>query len=73
MAAMLSYYEGLTFGSHEAIPETRKGMPLYSGTSHRFVEWRFKVNSRKRPIMSITDDELRGRELCFGALAVSHE
>ena len=59
----MAYLEGLTWGSQETLGETRSGMPLYSGTAHGLTEWRFKVNNRKRAVMSIVDEELRSQKL----------
>ena len=59
----MAYLEGLTYGSQEALPETRTGMPLYSGSSHRFKEWQFKIQSRMRSVNAIQDGDLKGQKL----------
>ena len=59
----MAFLEGLTYGSQEALPETRTGMPLYSGSSHRLVEWKFKIQSRVRSVNAITDEDIKGQTL----------
>ena len=60
MAAHIApYLEGLTFGAQEALPETRSGMPLYSGSAHRFTEWKFKVKNRMRAVEAVQDAEIK--------------
>ena len=55
----MAFLEGLTWGSQEALQETRAGMPIYSGSAYRFIEWKFKVNNRKRAVASVVVDEQR--------------
>ena len=59
MAQVQAYLEGLTFGSQEALPETRAGFPIYAGSSHRLKEWQCKVNNRWRAVKTITHPELK--------------
>ena len=51
---MATYLEGLTFGSQEALPETRAGFPLYAGSAHRFQEYQFKIKNRLRAVTTIS-------------------
>ena len=59
----MAFLEGLTYGSQEALPETRTGMPLYSGSSHRLVEWKFKIQNRVRSVNAISDEEIKSQKL----------
>ena len=63
MAHIAPYLEGLTYGAQEALPETRSGMPLYTGSAHRFTEWKFKVKSRMRAVHAITDEDQKKQKL----------
>ena len=59
----MAHLEGLTYGSQDALPETRAGYPLYSGSSHRFKEWQFKIKNRLRTATNITDEDQRKQKL----------
>ena len=51
------YLEGLTYGSQDALPETRAGLPMYAGSAHRLKEWKFKIQNRVRNYAAMSDDE----------------
>ena len=61
--AQTAYLEGLTFGSQEALPETRSGFPVYAGSSHRYNEWQFKIRNRLRAVTTITDEEIKTQRM----------
>ena len=58
-----AFLEGLAYGSQEALSETRSGFPIYTGTSHRFKEWQFKIKNRLRPVTTIADHDQRTQKM----------
>ena len=60
---MATYLEGLTFGSQEALPETRAGFPLYAGSAHRFQEYQFKIKNRLRAVTTISDPDQKRQKM----------
>ena len=61
--AQVAYLEGLTYGSQEALPETRSGFPIYAGSSQRFKEWQFKIKNRLRTVTAVQDPDLKGQKM----------
>ena len=59
----MAYLEGLTWGSQDALGETRAGMPLYSGTAFGLTEWAFKVRNRARVPAATVDPEAKAIKL----------
>ena len=59
----MAYLEGLTWGSQEALGETRAGMPIYSGTAHGLTEWISKVRNRCRVPEATEDPEQKAVQL----------
>ena len=59
----MAYLEGLTWGSQDALGETRAGMPIYSGTAHGLAEWSFKVRNRARVLAVMQDEEQKAVKL----------
>ena len=59
----MAFLEGLSYGSKEALGETRGGMPIYNGTAHGLAEWTFKVRNRCRAPEATTDPEQKAVKL----------
>ena len=59
----MAFLEGLTWGSQEALGETRSGIPIYTGTAHGLTEWKFKVHNKQRTLTSIADEDTRLQRL----------
>ena len=60
---MAAFLEGLTWGSHDSLGETRAGMPIYSGTAHGLAEWKFKLQNKRRVSEATVDEEQKAIKL----------
>ena len=59
----MAFLEGLTWGSHDSLGETRAGMPIYSGTAHGLSEWKFKLQNKRRVSEATVDEEQKAIKL----------
>ena len=62
----MAYLEGLLFGTKPTLPETRAGVPIYTGTAHGLAEWKFKLETMLAVVQKIPrgqENQLREQKL----------